>query len=108
MSFQDWTPIVLKKTNPVVALHTKQVDPEAKKAWQLEHEDRNTKRFGQENGKTMQKARCELKLTQEQLAQKLNVQTAVVKSYENGTAIPEQNLLNRINRVLHTLIKIEK
>ena len=108
MSFQDWTPLVLKKTTPVVNLNKKQVDPEAKKAWQLENDTKPVKHFGQENGKKMQKARCELKLTQEQLAGKLNVQTPVVKSYENGTAIPEQNLLNRINRILSTSIKIEK
>lgn len=53
-----------------------------------------------EMGKEIQKARAEKKLTQDQLAQKCNLNVAIIKSYENGTAIVKQQELSLINKQL--------
>jgi len=48
----------------------------------------------------IQKARSAKNLTRKQLAQKLNIKEAVIASYENGSAIPDANILNKLNRAL--------
>jgi putative transcription factor len=51
--------------------------------------------------KRIQKARTEKKLTQEQLAKLLSMNVGIIKSYENGTAIPNGVVLSRIKRALN-------
>lgn len=48
----------------------------------------------------IQKARLAAKLSQAQLAQKINEKEQVVKEYENGKAIPNQQVLGKLERVL--------
>lgn len=57
----------------------------------------------------LQKARQAKNLTQAQLAQKLNLQSSIITSYENGKAIPDGQIISKLNRELGiTLPKIPK
>eukprot|EP00478_Filoreta_tenera_P003143 GABV01003305.1.p1 GENE.GABV01003305.1~~GABV01003305.1.p1 ORF type:complete len:155 (+),score=56.74 GABV01003305.1:107-571(+) len=48
----------------------------------------------------LMKARTDKKLTQAQLAQRLNIRQSVIADYESGRAIPDPALVSRMQRVL--------
>lgn len=54
----------------------------------------------------MQQSRQEKGLTQKQLAQKCNLPENIIKDYEQGKGIPNQQHLNKINKVLSSQIKL--
>lgn len=56
----------------------------------------------------LQKARVSKGLTQDQLNEKLSLTKGTIRDYENGKAVLNQNVLNKINRVLGSSIKIGK
>jgi len=49
----------------------------------------------------IQKARCEKRMTQKELATMLNVSVNVISEYENGRAIPNKSLLMRMGNILN-------
>lgn len=51
-------------------------------------------------GKTISKARQEKKLTQKDLATKVNEKPNVINDYEAGRAVPNQQLLGKLERAL--------
>ncbi|KDQ13192.1 hypothetical protein BOTBODRAFT_33804 [Botryobasidium botryosum FD-172 SS1] len=51
-------------------------------------------------GKAMQAARMELKLSQKDLAAKVNEKVSVLQDYESGKAIPNPQILGKLERVL--------
>ena len=53
----------------------------------------------------IQKARTGKKLSQKDLANKCSLPVATIKSYENGTAVPDNQTLNKLRRVLGKLSK---
>jgi putative transcription factor len=48
----------------------------------------------------IQKARVSAKLSQKEIAQKINVTEKIIQSYENGTAIPNHQVLQKLRRIL--------
>lgn len=48
----------------------------------------------------MQNARAELKLTQKDVAQKINEKPSVLQDYESGKAIPNPQILGKLERAL--------
>lgn len=48
----------------------------------------------------MQTARAELKLTQKDVAQKINEKPSVLQEYESGKAIPNPQILGKLERAL--------
>lgn len=54
------------------------------------------------------KKRTEAKLTQIQLAQRLNIRQDVIQSLECGKVIQDASILPRINRILGTSLKFER
>ena len=48
----------------------------------------------------MQTARMELKLSQKDVAQKINEKPSVLQDYESGKAIPNPQILGKLERVL--------
>jgi putative transcription factor len=48
----------------------------------------------------IQKARVAQKLNQKELARKINVTVAVIQSYENGKAVPNNKVLQKLRGVL--------
>lgn len=81
--------------NPVKPNHKKLYD-----AATDEDEPKQPKIISKQLSQQIQQKRCEKKLTQKELAQKLNVKVDVIQKYENGTAIIDHVLLNRIKRLL--------
>jgi len=51
-------------------------------------------------GRAIQQSRMDLGLTQKDLAQRINEKPQVVNEYESGKAIPNQQVLGKIERVL--------
>jgi len=51
-------------------------------------------------GRAMQTARMELKLSQKDVAQKINEKPSVLQDYESGKAIPNPQILSKLERVL--------
>ena len=59
--------------------------------------------------KALMKARMEKKMTQKDLAKKLQVQASIVQKYEAGKTIPNGQIISKMNRILGTrLPKIPK
>jgi len=56
-------------------------------------------------GKAMQKARLELSMTQKDLAQKVNEKPSVIGDYEAGRAIPNAQVLAKIERNLKVKLR---
>ncbi|KAI0057133.1 MBF1-domain-containing protein [Artomyces pyxidatus] len=51
-------------------------------------------------GRAMQTARMELKLSQKDLAQKVNEKPSIMQDYESGKAIPNPQILGKLERAL--------
>lgn len=51
-------------------------------------------------GKTISKVRTEKKLSQKDLATKINEKPQIINEYESGKAIPNQQILGKIERAL--------
>lgn len=59
--------------------------------------------------KALMQARGAKKLTQAQLGNQCNLSPAIIQSYENGKAVPDGQIINKLNRALGiTLPKIPK
>ena len=55
---------------------------------------------GMEIGKKIAHARCEKKLTQKQLANALSLQESIIKEHENGKAIYNAVIMNKLEKYL--------
>ncbi|EDQ88327.1 uncharacterized protein MONBRDRAFT_37512 [Monosiga brevicollis MX1] len=74
--------------------------------------DKNTARLAEETeelhhdkvsmsvGKAIMKARNEKKLTQKDLATRINEKPSIIQEYESSKAIPNQQILGKLERVL--------
>jgi len=61
-----------------------------------------------EDRQAMIKARTDKKLTQVQLAQQLNLRPNQIQDLENGKLIEDLGLLQKVNKVLGTRLRIQK
>ena len=90
MSGQDWEPVVLKKeTKP--KSENKEKEP-AQRVMTINIQN------------AIRQARTNVKMSQKDLAQKLNVNISVIIDYENGKAIPNNGFITKIEKVLNTKI----
>ena len=102
---QDWTPVVLKKrVDPLLAnsapsstsslanvgVYKAASDDDAKK----------TKYVSKATSDAIKAARCEKKLTQKELAQKCNMDAAIVNEIERGVSVYNAAHINKIQAVL--------
>jgi putative transcription factor len=104
---QDWETVVLSKPKnhssggsnphkPPVKLTDEQI-----RLNKLENEEIvEQKKVPLELRKKIQQARGAKKMTQAQLAQKVNVKQNVINEYENGKAVPDNALLGKLERAL--------
>ncbi len=111
---QDWTPVVLSGKKPVLKNGTNnkynieerksdEAKSAASKMYALENSETVTiQKIPLSISQEISKARIAKNLTQKELAQRLNVQPAIITSYENGKAIPDNQMLQRIARELNT------
>lgn len=64
------------------------------------NEPESVPKVSQSVAKLIETTRATLGLTRTQLAQRINVQESLISQYERGTAVPDQNLLGKLERVL--------
>jgi len=86
--FQDWEPVVLTKKDVT------------KKPQQNEYVAVREMSFSIQ--KAIQQARLQCKMSQKELAKKLNIDIGVIISYENGKAVPNNAFIAKIETVLNT------
>ena len=96
---QDWTPVVLEKRNSVTLSKSIPVTKVEK-----EKVDKPLPTVTVEIKIAIQQARMNAKMSQKDLAAKMCVPVGVIHSYENGTAIPNNAFLARIEKLLNTKI----
>lgn len=101
LSHQDWNPVVWNKTDE--KKNNKTVYPAGNKKFQEldSDEPEAPKPVGLSVGKQIQQARMKLKMTQKQLAQKINEKANVIQDYESGKAIPNPSVKRKIATVLN-------
>ena len=87
-SGQDWEPVILKK-EPVNSYKPKEKDP-VQRVMNVNIQN------------AIKQARLNIKMSQKDLAQKLNVKVDVIIDYENGKAIPNNEFISKIEKILIT------
>ena len=108
MFHQDFNTIVLRK--PVTKksqVHNgiKEIDKVTKIA--NDNESVSHKTIGIENGKNIQKARIAKGFkSQKDLANALNIKPNIIVEYENGKAIPDNNILQKLRNLLKIQITL--
>ena len=65
-----------------------------------ETEELSHKRVGDAVKKAIMQGRLAKKLTQAQLAQQINEKPQIIQEYESGKAIPNQQVLSKLERIL--------
>jgi len=74
-----------------------------------ENDDGGThKKVSRETSQTIQRVRGEKGLKRNELAQKVNIKPNVLAEYEEGKAIPNQQVLNKLERALGVYLRGEK
>ena len=108
MSFQDWDPMVLKKTNTQLK---KEGNVTTETVIKKKHFDANAKKIEEtEIGKldkiprdvalTIQKARLAKKLSQDDLAKMLNLKKSVINEIETCKYKYDKQLISKLKRKL--------
>jgi len=134
---QDWEPVVVRKKAPTSSAKKDEKTVNAARRAGAELEtikkfnagsnksassatDMNTKRLDDETDvlahekvsgelkKNIMQARLDKKLTQAQLAQLINEKPQVVQEYESGKAIPNQQIISKLERILGVKLRNRK
>ena len=112
LSHQDWKPVTLNRVyTPTEKLKNAQRsgqttsvsrNPLQNKSAKLDSETENFTivKSGLTLGKEIQQGRSAKKLTQKQLATMLNEKPQVIQQYENGQAIPNPQIINKLQKSL--------
>ena len=103
MNTQDWDPVVLNKTNKE---HIKNTTNNTQIPYEIDDKIDVTPKISLSNSLLIQKARTNKKLTQSQIANKINIDINTYKKYENGQTKPEYSILVKLEKVLN--IKLNK
>ena len=98
----------LKRTNPVVVsainknVYNKQSDVDASKLRKIEKEEDTfiIPKVTLSMGKKISQLRCEKKMTQKDLDLQLSLNVKIIQDYESSKAIPNPNIINKLERVL--------
>lgn len=100
---QDWTQVVFKK-NTQQKLEKQKIkhNPINDKINKLDNDNEiyKTKKIPNDFKTKMQQARINKKLTQKQLATKLNISLNIIQNFENGKANYDGSIIGKIKREL--------
>lgn len=106
VSGQDWDPIVLNKSkstsNNIINNSTNN------KINTSEEEIKVNPTVSLSNSLLIQKARTQLKLSQKNLAQKINVDSKIIQGYESGKIVPEVKLMVKLEKILKVKLNKKK
>lgn len=109
MNGQDWTPVVFHKRIPSEQAAPKApVGKKGKLVRELADATEAIKvaeKISLSLSKTIQQARAAKKMTQSELAKKVNVQSKTVADYEAGRVVPDAGILSKLSRVLGVTLK---
>ena len=105
MFHQDFTEIVFRKNKRLPNDGPKIEVSKKQKILDDCNDVHALKLFGRENGKLLQSARLNAKLTQEQLANQIHEKKKVINSYENGNIVPDNKVLNKLRNKLNIKFK---
>lgn len=89
-----------KAASSGTSLNTKRLDDDTEN---LAHE-----RVPSDLKKNLMQARLDKKMTQAQLAQMINEKPQVIQEYESGKAIPNQQIISKLERALGTKLRGKK
>lgn len=110
-NFQDWENVVFKKKSKETIAKEKstrvKLSDEAMRLNKIENSDGDEghKKISATHRQLIQKARLAKKMSQKELAQKLNMDVGTIAQYENGKAIPNRQILNKFSRELNISFK---
>jgi ribosome-binding protein aMBF1 (putative translation factor) len=105
MEHQDWKPVVLtNKTNAKKenTLRISKKNPHKDIKIENEIENFEHKKVSLKFKTELQKARLATKITQKELATRLNISPKIINDYENGKIIPNIQLIIRMDKILNT------
>jgi len=116
MSHQNWDQVVFKKRIPKTVKEAKAKGMTTQQQTsrkninyentinmrKLENEEVDIKKIDLNLSKLIQKARVNNKLSQKDLADKLNLKSNIIQGYESGKVIPNKTLLYKMGKVLNT------
>ena len=113
MNHQDWKPVILRKTNTQLKKeekvkkttvlnpkgpNSKKTDINAKK---LDSDEIQPIKFiPKETAKNIQQARIAKKITQQELANRLNVKKTIINDLESGKMILDKSFINKVEKKL--------
>lgn len=92
-NFQDWKPVVLKKKT----INIKNENITNKKS--NENDVIKINKTNIELKKAMQQARLSCKMSQKDVAQRMNVKTNLIVDYESGKLAPSNSFLSKLERI---------
>ena len=100
-SFQDWEPVVLKKSD---------IPDKVKQETQVKDKDKVTlKEPSLDFQKALQQARMINKMSQKDLALKLGMNLNTMVNYEKGKEVPTNLIISKLEKILNTkLPRIQK
>ena len=85
---QDWEPVVLKKEIKPTPIFKENPQAPVKTTIKLQN--------------AIEQARLNAKMSQKDLANKLNVTANIITDYENGKAVPNNAFIAKIEKILNT------
>ena len=108
-SHQDWKPVVFR--NPQLTKKKELENGEKVKKTQysggpvsgqknIDGEDYIPKKFDKAFGKIVSSKRNQKGFNQDELARKLNIQSSIIKTIENGTAIYNPSIMSKLRKIL--------
>ena len=93
---QDWEPVVIRKPPPVKTT----VQPPVSNKEPVE-----LKMYSKELADAVMKARCEFKMSQVELAKRVNVVPAVIQGMELRKNVYDPEITNRVLKILNIHVK---
>ena len=121
MQHQDWTPVVIGHSKKQSSNYSNRSNhsnqpqsnkPPNKPSKQIQAALDNDgmpnriEKIDKKISQNIQNARNALGISRKELAQKINEKETLVAEYENGTAIPSAGILNKIDKVLKTKVRV--
>jgi putative transcription factor len=103
MEHQQWDPVVLRRK--VVPVHV--TPPEVPREVMIERQEIGThEKVSMSLAKTIQQARIARGFkTQKELANAMGVKVDIINGYESGKIIPDNNVMQKLRRVLGVKLK---
>jgi ribosome-binding protein aMBF1 (putative translation factor) len=107
MEHQDWSPVIFKKKPEKISIPDSPQtisSTSSKPAWKIEKmidEGIQLLKVSKEDSKIIIAGRINMKLSQKDLATRLNMQIKDIQEIENGKAIENKQVLSKIKKFLN-------